>query len=205
MHAKRQTISKSWPIPRKGTKYVIVASHEKKNGIPILIILRDILKLAKNRREVKRILQQEMVFVNDKMIKKENFSVLPFDILKIGEKNYELGFSDKGKFKVKETTRKDRVLKVIGKKILKNKKIQLNLLYGKNILTKEKVNIGDSVVIKDKKIERVIYLEKGKEAVVLVGKHKGKEGKIDKIEDKIATLCCENAKINVHVGSIMVK
>ena len=204
MHAKRQTTSKFWPIPRKGTKYVVVPSHEKKNGVPLLIILRDMLKVTENRKEVRKILQEKLVHVNNKLIGKENFSVLPFDIIKLADKSYELVFSDKGKFEVRETTRKEMVLKVVGKKILKNKKIQINLLYGKNIISDEKVKVGDSVVIKEKKIAKILHLEKGKEVIIFAGKYKGKEGKIEKIENKMAMLECEKKKINIPIKNIMV-
>lgn len=204
MHNKRQTISKSLPIPRKGTKYIVVASHEKKNGIPLLIILRDMLKIARNRKEAKKILNSGAVSINDKIIKKENFSVLPFDILKIGEKNYELTFSDKGKFTIKETTKKEKILKVISKKILKKKKIQLNLMYGWNIIANEKVNVGDSVIIDKGKIIKIIPLEKGREAVIFAGKNKGRYGKISKLENKMASLSCENKTINVPAKNILV-
>ena len=122
MYVKRQTVEKSWPIPRKGTKYIVVASHDKKNGLPLLIILREMLRVAKNRKEARKILNLGVVSVNDKIVRKENFSVLPFDIIKMGEKSYELVFSEKGKFKVEETTRKELTLKVVNKKILKGKK-----------------------------------------------------------------------------------
>ena len=204
MHVKRQTANKEWPIPRKGTKYVVVASHEKINGIPILIILREILKIVKDRREAKNILNSGEVKVNDRVIKKENFSVLPFDIVKIRNKKYELTFSEKGKVEIKNAEKEERILKVTGKKILKGKKIQLNLLYGKNIISDGKINIGDSVVLKDGKILKIINLEKGKDAMIIAGRYKGKSGKIEKIENKIATLSHKNEKINVPVDSIMV-
>jgi small subunit ribosomal protein S4e len=204
MYMKRQTVNKSWPIARKGTKYLIVPSHEKKNGIPILIILRELLKIAGNRKEVKKILNQGLVSVNGKVIRKENLSILPFDLLKIGEKDYELSFSNKGKFTVKETKRKERVLKVVDKRTIKKKKIQLNLLYGKNIITDKKVNVGESVVLDEKKVVKVLPIEKGKSVVVFAGKYKGREGKIDKIENKIATISYEDKKINVPIKNVMV-
>jgi len=203
MHAKRQTINKSWPIPRKGTKYVIVASHDKNRGIPLLVILRDILKLASNRREIRKILQDKLVSVNWKVRREENFAVLPFDILKIGEKNYELRFSEKGMLEAKETNRKDIILKVVDKKTLK-KKTQLNLLYGRNILTDKEVKVGDSVVIKEKKIEKVLNLEKGKEAIIFAGKYTGRKGKIDKIEEKTVFISSKDEKVNVPIKNIMV-
>ncbi len=204
MHAKRQTISKSLPISRKGTRYTVVASHEKRNGIPLLIILRDMLKISRNRREAKKILNSGNVLINDKIIKKENFSVLPFDAIKIGDRHYELNFSDKGKFIIKETAKKERILKVISKKIVKKKKIQLNLMYGWNIIANEKVNVGDSVVIEKGKIAKVIPLEKGREAVIFSGKNKGRHGKISRLENKMASLSYENKTINVPVKNIFV-
>lgn len=206
MYIKRQTISKTWQIPRKGTKYIVVPSHDKKNGLPLLVILRDVLKVAKDRREVKKILQSGKVSLNGKIIKKEKFSILPFDIIKIGEKSYELRFSDKGKFVVRETKRTERILKVVGKKILRGKKVQLNLLYGRNIISNKKVNIGDSIVLEGKKIAKVLPVEKGREVVVFAGKYKGKEGRIESVDEKekIVTLSCENEKINVSIKSVMV-
>jgi len=204
MYIKRQAISKDWPIPRKGTKYLIRASHNQQNGIPILIILRDILKIAKNRKEVKKILNSKLVSLNGRIIKKENLTVFPFDIVKIKDKTYELGFSDKGKFEARECKRAELISKVVGKKILKKKKTQLNLLYGKNSLSEEKINIGDSVVFDKGKIVKVIKLEEGKEAIVFSGKYKGEVGKIEKIENKIASISAKNGKINVPVENIMV-
>jgi small subunit ribosomal protein S4e len=203
MHVKRQKAQKSWPIPRKGTKYVIVTSHEKTKGIPILIILRNMLKLAKNRKEVKKILNQKSVALNGKAIHKDNQVAVPFDIISVGNKSYELKFTEKGKFDIAETSKKERVLKVTGKKILRNKKIQLNLLYGKSVLYQEKVKVGSSVVIKEGKIIKTIPFETGKTAVVLSGKHIGKEGEIKSIKDKIAVLNSQGKNINVPIKSLM--
>lgn len=207
MHVKRQTIQKTWPIPRKGTKYIIVASHNKKTNLPILIILRDMLKVAKDRKEVKRILQEAKISLNNKVVKREELTVSPFDIIKIGNKNYELVFSDRGKFILRETARKEQILKIIGKKILRGKKIQLNLMYGKNILVdnkeKAKIKIGDSAIIENEKIVKILPTEIGREAIILDGKYRGKEGKIEKIEHAIATILYKKEKINVPIKNIL--
>lgn len=206
MHVKRHTIQKTWPIPRKGTKYVIRASHNQKTSIPVLIILRDMLKLAKNRKEVKKILQEKKVLLNGKEVKKEELSVSPFDLIQIGSEVYELGFSDKGKFVLKETARKEQILKVISKKILKNKKIQLNLLHGKNILidNKEKMKTGDSVVVQTNKIIKVLPVEPGREIIMFAGKYRGETGKIEKIENNLASIDSKKGKINVPIKNILV-
>ncbi|OGJ21393.1 hypothetical protein A3K73_09170 [Candidatus Pacearchaeota archaeon RBG_13_36_9] len=203
MHLKRQEIGKSWPIPRKGTKYLVVASHEKKNGIPMLIVLRDMMKLGKNRKEVKKMLSEGVVSVNGRVVREDKFALLPFDALSINKKTYKLGFSDKGKFQVNEAGKEEMILKVLGKKILKNKRIQLNLLYGKNILSNEKVNVGDSVLIKDRKIIKVIPLEAGREAIAFAGKHRGRKGEIKKVQVGAALLSSNDEKINIPTRDLM--
>jgi len=203
MHLKRQEIGKSWSIPRKGTKYLVVASHEKKNGIPMLIVLRDMMKLGKNRKEIKKMLSEGMVSVNGRIVRDDKFALLPFDTLSISKKTYELGFSNKGKFQINEASKEEKILKVLGKKVLKNKVVQLNLLYGKNILSDEKVKVGGSVLIKDKKIARVIPLEAGREAIVFAGKHRGKKGEIKKVQEGIALLSSNDEKINIPTKDLM--
>lgn len=204
MHAKRQTMEKSWPLPRKGTKYIVVPSHEHKNGIPITIILRDMMKLAKNRREVQKILAANQIIVNGEKVKKANFSILPFEPFQIGNKKYELTFSEKGDFEIGESRSEERILKVVGKKILKGGKIQLNLIYGKNIITTEKINAGSSVVILNQKIIRVIPMETEREVIIFSGKHRGKKGAMKNVKNKIAVISSGDEEINVPLKSLMV-
>lgn len=206
MHMKRQTTKKSWPISRKGTKYIVVASHQKKQGIPLLVVLRDILKLVRNEREARDSLNSGKIIINSRIRKDKKFPVLPFDILTLGGKNYQLIFSNKGKFEIKETHEKNKIYKVIGKKILKNKKVQLNLIHGDNILLTEnkKIKIGDSIIIKDKKIAEIIPFEKGRDAIILSGKNIGRKGKIENIENAKVIISAENKKINVPIKNILV-
>ena len=42
MYLKRNCIGKFWPVPRKGTKYQAVATHDKNESIPLIVVARDI-------------------------------------------------------------------------------------------------------------------------------------------------------------------
>jgi ribosomal protein S4E len=53
MHQTRQQATTRLPITRKGTKYVARASSDLENSVPVVIAMRDILKLAKTKREVR--------------------------------------------------------------------------------------------------------------------------------------------------------
>jgi small subunit ribosomal protein S4e len=206
MYKKRQNISRTWPLPSKGNKYVVVPSQEHKHGIPIVIILRDILGLAENRKEARKILNSGKIKVNNKNIKEDNFSILPFDIIEIGNERYLASFSEKRKFQLEETKQKEKISKIINKKILKENKVQINLLYGGNLIIdkKTKAKVGDSVIIKDKKIKEIIPVEKSRQAIIIAGKNMGKKGKIVSIEDNIVIISTKDKKIKTKIKDFVV-
>ena len=214
MYLKRNNIRKFFPIPRKGTKYVAVASHNKKDSIPLIVVMRDILKLVQNKKELKKALNEKQIKVNNKIIREINYPVCLFDVISlVSGKSYRVLLSKNRKIVFNETADKEaktKVYKVEGKKMLSGKQIQLNLSHGKNILSKEKVNIGDSVVlnIEDNKIVKIIALEKGKHAYVTEGKHIGQQGKIEELMErggkKLAKINIGKEKLNVWVKNLIV-
>ena len=74
MHLKRHKVPKNWPIHIKGTKYVVKATSK---GVPLLIIVRNMLKLAQNRREVKKAIHLKSILVSGKVAQdeKRNFCI----------------------------------------------------------------------------------------------------------------------------------
>lgn len=214
MYLKRNKIGKFWALPRKGTKYVAVASHNKNESIPLIVVMRDIFKIVNNKKELRKVLNEKIIQINFKEIKEPNYPVCLFDIISIvnSKKNYRALLSKNQKMIFEEIPDKEaetKIFKVINKKILFNKKIQLNLMHGKNILSKEKVSTGDSIVLnlKDNKIVKIIPMEKGREVFVIKGRHMGSKGKIDDIVfrggKKIAKIISENQKINVWIKNII--
>lgn len=211
MHLKLQEAPKSWPIKRKGTTYVVKPKFNMSKGVPILILIRDVLKLASNRKEVKRIINEKKILLNEKPVRDEKNSALLFDTLTLvpAKKNYRVELSEKGKFKleeIKETEAKEKFAKIIGKKTLKQKKIQLNLSDGRNFLSDIKCNTNDSVLInfKSKKIEKCVPLKEKAKIVVFEGKHIGKKGVISKInENKMAEVEVNGEKVNILIKQLM--
>ncbi len=212
MHLKRQKIPKKWPVPRKGTTYVVKPSFNLKNGIPILVILRDILGIAQNKKEVKKAIHEKNILLNNKPIINEKHSALLFDIITIvpSKRNYKVELSENGKFKlneIKEIEAGKKISKIINKKILKGKKEQLNLIDGRNFISTIKCNINDSVLIdfKKKGSEKCLSLKEKSNVIVFEGKHAGKKGIVNKInqERKIAELDIQGEKINVLIKQLM--
>ena len=160
-HLKRINAPKTWPVERKTTKFITKPSpgpHRLEESMPLGVILRDILRLGKERREIKIILNENKVLVNSKVRKKFGFPVGILDTLSIPDlnKHYKLVYSQKGKLTLQEINKEEsnyKICKIIGKTILKKKKTQLNFYNGENLIVdKDSYKVRDSVVIKYIKI-----------------------------------------------------
>ena len=213
MHLKRQKSPKNWPIYRKGTKYIVRPRFNIGKGLPLLIILRDVLGIAQNRKEVKKALHEKQILVNNKIATDERNNVLLLDTISIlpMKKHYRLGLSDKGKFgvtEIKESEANQKISKIVNKKILKGKKIQLNLSDGRNFISDIKCNTNDSAKInlKEKKIEGCLGLKEKAKVIVFAGKHTGGIGTIKKInqEKKMAELDINKKIVNTLISQFMV-
>jgi len=212
-HLKRQKVPTSWPVPRKGTAYVVKPYSNIEKGVPLLVVLRDMLKVAKTRKEVKRALHEKNVLINGRPVRDEKNSAQLFDKITLvpAKKSYKINLAENGKFKmeeVKESETNQKIAKIINKKLLKGKRIQINLSDGRNFISDIKCNVGDSVSVdfKNKKIEKCLPMKEGANVIVFAGKHSGKRGKIlkSKKERKMVSLETKKEKINVLIKQIMV-
>jgi small subunit ribosomal protein S4e len=211
-HLKRQNIPKNWPVARKGTTFVVRPNFEKDKGLPVLIILRDMLKIAKNRKEVKKALYSQNILVNGKVAREEKNGAVLFDTITIvpSKKNYKVIIDEKGKFaleEIKESEINKKIAKIINKRTLKGKKVQLNFSDGRNLLYSQKCSVGDSALInlKEKKIEKIMPIKEKTNVLIYSGKHAGKKGIIEKIEKENKMVIVEHGKekINVLTKQIM--
>jgi small subunit ribosomal protein S4e len=181
MHRKISEMPRKWPLARKGRKYLARASDGSKDSLPILFALRDILEIAKTRREAKKICLQGQLKINGKLRKDEGFPMRPRDVLEIEEMNKTFVLVQDGKkFVLKEEKINKKISKIIGKKILAGNKVQANLGDGTNRILKEKFSCGDSLVIEFERKDsgKIIPLGKGSRVEVIGGKHISNKGKI---------------------------
>ncbi len=183
MHLKRNKLTTKIPIARKGTSYVARARSNYKFGVPVVIAVRDILKLARTSKEVKYAVSKGLIKINGRKVKDINECVKLFNILE-AEKKFVLTILPTGRFSLKETKDNFKTCKIIGKKIMKNKKVQFNLHDGTNLVSNEKLNIGDSLEFGfDSKIKKIVHLNKGAKAFVISGRNIGLEGKVEEVKD----------------------
>ena len=181
--------------------------------MPLVVVMRDVLKFVQNKKELKRILNEKGISINHKEIRETNYPIALFDVLSFANKNYKAMLSEHRKMIFEEITAKQaetKVYKVMSRKLLSKNKSQLNLMQGKNILTEDKIKTGDSVVLslKDNKIIKTLPMEKGQVGFALKGKHMGSFGKIIDIMDRggksIAKIESGKEKINVWTKNIII-
>ncbi len=209
-HLKRQKVPKNWPISRKGTTFVI---KNNSKGIPILIVLRDLMKIAQNRKEVKKAIHQKSLVISNKIVNDEKKSLELFDVLKIlpSKKSYRIVLSEKGKYDIEEISENEtkmKISKIIGKKSLKGKKIQLNMSDGRNYLSNLKCSVGDSAIIdlEKKKVSKILPIKENSKVLVVGGKHSGIKGKILKIDEdqKMVEIETRSNKFKTLIKQIMI-
>jgi len=201
---KRLSAPKFWKVSKKRTKWVVSprpGPHKKFESIPLVIIIRDLLKLADTSRDAKKIIKTKNVLVDGKPRKDLRYPVGLFDLIDIPKegKMYRV-VPDKHGLILIEAPKKESNLKICrikNKTMVKGGNIQLNLYDGKNIVIKDKkedYNTGDSVLIElpSQKIVEHIKMEKGVVAILTGGQN---IGDIINIKDIITTKSREPNKV----------
>lgn len=183
-HTKTLTAPKSWTIPRK-THYWTVSTrcgpHPIERSIPLLIIIRDLLKYCDNASEGKRLIGEKTFLVDGKVCLDYRRSVGLMDVLSIPKTNehFRVLLDSRGKLriiKINEELSKWKLARVEGKTTIKKGRAQLHLHDGRNILlNNDKYKAGDvlKIDIPSQKVIDCYPLSPGNIAMLIGGKHKG--------------------------------
>ncbi|MDA1196525.1 MAG: 30S ribosomal protein S4e [Nanoarchaeota archaeon] len=195
-HLKRLTIPKTWPVHKKTTVYITrpnPGAHSFSLGMPLNVIMREVLGVTKTRKEVKLILHEQELLVDGKRIKDSNYAVGLMDILSIPNgKTYRCILDTRGKLAFIEIDKKEQSLKmtkIIGKRKFKGNKFQITLGDGRNMLMeKAPYAVGDTLLYTLPKgdIKGHFVLQKGASIMLVGGKNSGTLGTIEDIaKDKV--------------------
>ncbi|MFZ2071970.1 MAG: 30S ribosomal protein S4e [Halobacteriota archaeon] len=192
-HQKRIAAPRSWRIERKTAYWTVKpmpGPHPRNRSIPLLLIVRDMLKLADYSKEAKRILHEGNILVDGKRRKDHKFPVGIFDILSIPAigANYIVLLDRKGKLALValgEEGASRKLCRVNNKTMIKRGQVQLNLYDGRNILTggREEIRTHDSIMIaldSNAILQRFAYKE-GSKVMVIGGTHSAQTGEIEEI------------------------
>jgi small subunit ribosomal protein S4e len=183
-HMKRIVVPTAVPIhDKKGSEWMIKAHpgpHPREMAIPLGVLLRDVLKVARTGREVHRILTNRLVRVDGSVRVEEKFPVGLMDVISFPEskKHYRLLLDSKGRLEpseIKDAESASKTGKVVKKHTIRKGKINVTLHDGRNLVTDNHVKVGDSVVVSLPKVELKTHLkrEKGSKCLIVEGKHAG--------------------------------
>jgi len=192
-HQKRLSVPKSWPVERKTETFTVKADAgpHGESGVPLLIILRDVLGYVDSRKEARYALNQDNVIINGKPVSDEERPVGMFDIVAFDQRGeYYRVFPDEGGrltlTEIDEDSAQSKLGKIVNKRHIPGGDVQLTLHDGETLLVEEdsEYDAGDSIVVANEGDEIVAHFEYEEGALVtaVAGSHAGEIGTIDEIQ-----------------------
>lgn len=189
MHQKRISAPKSWLIAKKTNKWVVApsAGPHSKAAVPLMVVVRDMLRITDNAKETKRVLHEGAVKVNGQVVRDYKMRVGLFDVLSVAGVNYRMLPNPRGKYeltKISDDDSRNKLSRIDDITIVKGGNYQYNLHDGSNLLLDDKYNTRDSLVfsLPDKKVLTRYEYKVGSRAMVVGGKHSGEIGTIVEIK-----------------------
>lgn len=192
---KRRAAPRSWTIPRKGTKWIkrpAPGPHAQDESIPLLLVLRDIRKVAQSTREARVLLGRGAVQVDGRAVHDLDRGVGLMDTLAFGtppQDHFRVLKDRRGKLVLIPIPAPESTLK-IGRIRFKHTvpggKVELTLHDGRNLLVPpdSPYRVGDSLKIHlpDQKVLTHLPLGPGQLAYVAGGTHVGELARVERVE-----------------------
>lgn len=196
-HLKRLAAPKFWPILRKEAKWVVKplpGPHPIDRALPMLIVVRDILGLAKTSKEARKLIAEGHFKVDGYVRREYKFPVGLMDVIEIidtGEFFRVVPVPVKVMLLVPITKEEAsfKLCRIENKTTVKGGRIQLNLHDGKNIEVdadegrKFRTMSTVKISIPEYKLLDYIPVENGTIAVVIGGINVGRVGRILSISE----------------------
>ena len=192
-HQKRLSVPKSWPVERKTETFTVKAGAgpHGEDGVPLLVLLRDVLGYVDSRKEARYALDHDSVLVNGEAVSDERRPIGMFDILAFEEREeYFRVFPDEGGRLALTSIGADsagsKLSKIADKTQVPGGEIQLNLHDGTNLRVDDadEYAAGDSVVVdnEDGSVVAHFVYEEGAMVTAVRGQHAGEVGHLEAIE-----------------------
>jgi len=202
-HLKRFAAPDSWHVSKKNPTYVVKTSpgpHDA-GAMPAAVWLRDHMGLARTMREVRQILNSGSVVINGRACKDPKLGIGVFDIVSVPTigKHYRILLDRRGRYRSIEISPEDaktRLAKIRDKTVISGGRVQLNLLYGANVIADNSYRPKDSVVITlgeadgKKRLSIVDHFPfaVGNMAMIIGGRHSGAVGRIVEIRREVGAV-----------------
>ncbi|PSP79831.1 30S ribosomal protein S4e [Halobacteriales archaeon QS_4_69_225] len=192
-HQKRLSVPNSWPVERKEETYTMKAGAgpHGEDGVPLLIVLRDVLGYADSKKEARYALDRDSVLVNGTPAADERRPIGMFDILAFREREeYYRVFPDEGGrlslTAVDADAAGSKLGKIVDKRQIPGGDTQLTLHDGRTLLVEDDTSYSsnDSIVVSnsDEEVVAQFTYEEGALVTAVRGAHAGRIGRIEEIQ-----------------------
>lgn len=204
-HIKRIATPKSWIVPRGDATFIVrphAGTHTLSRGLALGVVLRDTLKLAPTMGEIKKMLSRQEILVDGRRRVDHRFMIGLFDVISIPvlQQYYRVVLDVKGRLTLVGISSAESLVKpckVVGKKLLSERKMQFNLYGGINIISSEKASVGDTFVLQlpSFEVKKVFSLKPGMMVFLTEGKHAGAIGTLVQLRGDEAVYECAGENI----------
>ncbi len=195
-HLKRHNAPKTWPVPRKLTKFITrprSGAHSLDYGLAIATVFK-LLGYCDTNKEAKQILNSNEVFVNNKLVKDFKKMVGFMDVISVPSKKlfFRVTLNEQGKLNVIEINEKEANLlpcKIKNITKIKGGLFQHNAKNGYNIRAEKKLcKTGDTILwnLNENRVLRILSLKKGATVFLIGGRFAGNLGKFVIKEKQLA-------------------
>ena len=190
-HQKRLSVPNSWPVERKTATFTVkaTAGPHGEDGVPLLILLRDVLGYVDSRKEARYALNQGSVLVNNEPLSDEQRPIGMFDIVEFAERDehYRVFPDEGGRLALTPIDAEDadsKLGKIEGKRQVPGGNTQLSLHDGRTLEIAEGDYAGNDSIVVDTDNEILAHFpyEEGALVTAVRGQHAGEIGEIDEIQ-----------------------
>ncbi|HTS32586.1 MAG TPA: 30S ribosomal protein S4e [Thermoplasmata archaeon] len=192
---KRAAAPRTWTIPRKGTKWIKrpgPGPHAQEQSVPLQLVLRDVLGIARSAREARILAREGHVKVDGQFVKNLDRGVGLMDTLSLSaplDAHYRMVKNRRGKLvlvKIPSPEAGVKIGQVRFKHTVPSGRVEVTLHDGRNLLVAASTpyRVGDSVKIEvpTQKVLDHYKLAPGVLAFVAGGSHVGQLARVDRIE-----------------------
>jgi small subunit ribosomal protein S4e len=192
---KRVAAPRAWTVPRKGTKWIKRPSpgpHAQDQSIPLLLVVRDLRKIAHSAREARILLRSGSVKVDGKIAKDLSRGVGLMDTVSFGDplnEHFRVLKDRRGKLVLVSIPAADatsKIGRVRFKHAVPGGKVEVTLHDGRNLLVAPTSpwRVGDSLKIElpGQKVTGHFPLAPGNLAFVAGGSHVGEVARVERVE-----------------------
>jgi len=189
-----QTSEKTFNAENKWAVKASPGPHSGLKSIPLLLVLRDVMKLANSSREAKKILHDGNILVDGVVRRDYKFPVGVFDVITIPriDLSYRVFLDEKQRLSLRKISDPEvKLCKITDKTIVKGGNTQLNLHDGSNIISDEySYHPSDSVILSlpERKVVKHITYKSGSLALVIGGAHSGELATIEDVRKTQSTM-----------------